>query len=187
MMKRIGLLFSFCLIVLGGMAQVEEKYGIGSVPVVNGRVMFQDTVSTKFSGKEAYAKVLEWAKVRFGKPNVIISKFVQEDDVNYQIGVTAEERMVFKNKFFVYDYTRINYWVDLQCKDDQCIIRLTRIKYWYEEERDGGSKFSAEEWITDENAFNAKQTKLLKEPGKFRKKTIDFFDQLVSELSQLLQ
>ena len=47
------------------------------------------------------------------------------------------------------------------------------INDWYEEQRNGGSRFKAEEWITDENALNKKRTKLAKISGKFRVKTVD--------------
>ena len=186
-MRKHLLLVCLCAGVLSGKAQVEEKYGLGKVPVVNGRVMFQDTIIVALDDNLIYEKMSVWAKKRFNKPNVIVSRFVSEDVVNYQLGVTAEEWIDFKKKFFVWDRTRINYWVEFQCHNHLCVVRLTRINYWYEEERDGGLKFSAEEWITDANAFNSHQTKLLKEPGKFRKKTIDFFEQIVQQLSQTLQ
>ena len=92
---------------------------------------------------------------------------------------------MFTDRFFVLDRTRINYWVELQCHEGGATIKLTRINYWYEEEREGGLKFSAEEFITDENAFN-KKGKLLKEQGKFRKGTIDFFDRCVAEMTKVL-
>ena len=101
------------------------------------------------------------------------------------MSLTAEEYLVFTNRFFVLDRTRINYWLELQCADNSTTVKLTRINYWYEEERDGGIKFSAEEMITDENAFN-KKGKLLKDQGKFRRKTIDFFEECVEQISQQL-
>jgi colicin import membrane protein len=41
--------------------------------------------------------------------------------------------------------------------------------------------FSAEEWITDKEALNRKQTKMLKMPGKFRRFTIDRKDEIFKE------
>ena len=38
--------------------------------------------------------------------------------------------------------------------------------------------FTAEDWITDSEAFNRKGTKFLKSTGKFRIKTIDLKDAL---------
>ena len=145
-----------CLSIMMAWAQVEARYDKGNVPVVNGRVMFQETIATTLSEGEAYARLNEWAKQRFTK------------------------------KFFVLDRTRINYWAEFQCTEGGVSIKLTRINYWYEEEREGGIKFSAEEFITDDEAFNAKGTKLFKDQGKFRKGTINFFDSLVAEMNTAL-
>lgn len=184
-MKRILLTLCLGLSLMAGWAQVEAKYAAGSVPVVNGRVMFQETIPTTLSADASYKKISTWAKERFNKPNVIISKFITKDARNSQLSLTAEEYLVFTNRFFVLDRTRINYWLELQCADNSTTVKLTRINYWYEEERDGGLKFSAEEMITDENAFN-KKGKLLKDQGKFRRKTIDFFEECVEQISQQL-
>lgn len=185
-MKRLFLAICLGMSLMAGWAQVEAKYGKGSVPVVNGRVMFCDTIATTLTPEAAYEKSATWAKERFQKPNVIISKLVSEDKQNHQLNITAEEHLVFTNRFFVYDYTRINYWVDIKCYDNYTVFTLTRINYWYEEERNGGLKFPAEEMITDDQAFNKKGTKLLKDQGKFRCKTIDFFEQCVMQLSKAL-
>lgn len=185
-MKKIILSICFAFSLMAGWAQVEAKYEAGSVPVVNGRVLFQDTITTVLSKEAAFEKIHVWAKQRFTKPNVIISKFVNTDIQNQQLCLTAEEYIVFTNRFFVLDRSRINYWIEFQCYDQYVVLKMTRIKYWYEEERDGGSKFSAEETITDQHAFNKKGTKLLKEQGKFRRKTIDFFEQCVIQLSTIL-
>lgn len=182
-MKRLFLTICLGMNLMAGWAQVEAKYGKGSVPVVNGRVIFQDTISTTLTPEAAYSKIVTWAKKRFQKPNVIISKFVSNDIQNQQLNITAEEYLVFTDRFFVLDRTRINYWVDIKCHDNYTIFTITRINYWYEEERNGGIKFRAEEMITDEQAFNKKGTKLLKDQGKFRRKTIDFFEQCVMQLS----
>ena len=177
---------ALCLSIMMGWAQVEARYDKGNVPVVNGRVMFQETVVTSLSEGEAYERIGEWAKQRFNKPNVIVSKFTAEDETNHTLNLTAEEYIVFTKKFFVLDRTRINYWVEIQCNEGGATIKLTRINYWYEEEREGGLKFSAEEFITDDEAFNAKGTKLHKDQGKFRRGTINFFDSLVAEMSAAL-
>ena len=185
-MKRILLSICMAFSLMAGWAQVEAKYGIGRVPVVNGRVLFQDTITTVLSKEEAFAKVEAWARKRFIKPNVIVSKFVSNDRQNQQLSLTAEEYLVFTNRFFVLDRTRINYWVEIHCTDYAATIKMTRINYWYEEERDGGVRFSAEEYITDDKAFNDKGTKMLKDEGKFRRGTIDFFNDMVMEMNTVL-
>ena len=185
-MKRILMSICLCLSIMMGWAQVEARYDKGSVPVVNGRVMFQETITTTLSEGDAYQRISEWAKQRFNKPNVIVSKFTAEDNTNHTLSLTAEEYVVFTKKFFVFDRTRINYWLEIQCTEGSTTIKMTRINYWYEEEREGGFKFSAEEFITDDEAFNAKGTKMLKDQCKFRKGTINFFDALVADMTEVL-
>ena len=185
-MKRTLISICLCLSIMMAWAQVEARYDKGSVPVVNGRVMFQGTTMTSLSKSEAYERLSEWAKQRFVKPNVIVSKFTSEDETNFTLNLTAEEYIVFTNRFFVLDRTRINYWAEFQCTDGGVSVKLTRINYWYEEEREGGIKFSAEEFITDKEAFNSKGTKLLKDQGKFRRGTIDFFDRIMAEMNEVL-
>ena len=184
-MKRICLAICLCLSIMMSWAQVDSRYDKGSVTVVNGRVLFQETIPTTLDQAVAFERIGQWAKQRFSKPNVIISKVTSNDATNHSLSLTAEEYIVFTDRFFVLDRTRINYWVELQCHEGGATIKLTRINYWYEEEREGGLKFSAEEFITDENAFN-KKGKLLKEQGKFRKGTIDFFDRCVEEMTKVL-
>ena len=185
-MKRILMSICLCLSIMMGWAQVEARYDKGSVPVVNGRVMFQETITTTLGEGNAYQRISEWAKQRFNKPNVIVSKFTAEDNTNHALSLTAEEYVVFTKKFFVFDRTRINYWLEIQSTEGSTTIKMTRINYWYEEEREGGFKFSAEEFITDDEAFNAKGTKMLKDQGKFRKGTINFFDALVADMTEVL-
>ena len=185
-MKRTLMSICLCLGIMMGWAQVEARYDKGSVPIVNGRVMFQEEIATSLNAEEAYDRISEWAKQRFNKPNVIVSKLTHEDNTNNTLNLTAEEYIVFTNKFFVLDRTRINYWIELQCTEASATIKMTRINYWYEEEREGGIRFSAEEFITDEEAFNSKGTKLLKDQGKFRRGTINLFDSLVEEMNEIL-
>lgn len=184
-MKRIFLTLCLAVGFMASWAQVDAKYAAGKVPVLNGRVTFQDTIATTLSPEAAYAKVSAWAKERFNKPNVIISKFITDDARNCQLNFTAEEYLVFTNRFFVLDRTRINYWMEMKSIDNGIVLKLTRINYWYEEEREGGLKFSAEDMITDENVFNRKG-KMLKDQGKFRRKTIDFFEDCVMQISKAL-
>ena len=184
-MRRTLMAICLCLSIAMGWAQTEGRYDKGSVPVVNGRVMLQETIYTTLGQAESYDRISQWAQQRFSKPKVIVSKFTSNDATNHTLSLTAEEYVVFANRFFVLDRTRINYWVEIQCTEQGATIKMTRINYWYEEEREGGLKFSAEEFITDDAAFN-KKGKLLKDQGKFRRGTIDLFDNLVEEINNVL-
>ena len=63
---------------------------------------------------------------------------------------------------------------------------MLHIRYLYEEER-APQRLSAEEWITDKEAVNKKNTKLLPLSGKFRRKTIDRKDYLFNKFESLLK
>lgn len=184
-MKRFFLTIGVCLSFMLSWAQEGARYDKGCVPTVNGRVLFQKSVATPLDQAASFDNICKWAQQRFNKPNVIVSKFTSEDSTNHTLSFTAEEYLVFTNRFFVLDRTRINYWVEIQCSEGNVTIKMTRINYWYEEERDGGIRFTAESFITDEEAFN-KKGKMFKDQGKFRKGTIDFFDRIVAEMTEAL-
>ena len=182
-MKRTTLLFIACIAFLSSFAGIDPHYGVGAVPVVNGRVLFEKTITVNgATQEEIFEKAIRWAETRFVKPTVIASKYTETDSINGHFVVNAEEYIIFRNTFLELDKTRINYWYEVSCQDNTVTVRMTRITYWYEEERDGGRRFTAEEWITDEECFNKKQTKFLRGSGKFRIKTIDLFDNLAREL-----
>jgi hypothetical protein len=63
---------------------------------------------------------------------------------------------------------------------------MSRIRYWYDEARDGGEKYSAEEWIVDDMALNKSKTKLAPICGKFRRETIDLKDTLFKSIQDTL-
>ena len=85
------------------------------------------------------------------------------------------------------DESRITYNFSVVVNNEGITLKMTDIKYRYEEGREGGGKaFSAEEWITDDEAFNRKKTKFLKSTGKFRIKTIDLKDALFEKANDIL-
>ncbi|MBR4298034.1 MAG: hypothetical protein IKT82_07620, partial [Bacteroidaceae bacterium] len=69
-------------------------------------------------------------------------------------------------------------------EDGKFTISMRRIRYIYDltetpsTEANPDVCFTAEKWITDAEALNKSQTKLLKIPGKFRRFTIDRKDEI---------
>ena len=63
---------------------------------------------------------------------------------------------------------------------------MSRIRYWYDEARNGGEKYEAEKWIVDQWALNKSKTKLAPICGKLRKMTIDLKDELFKEIQSVL-
>jgi colicin import membrane protein len=93
---------------------------------------------------------------------------------------------VFKNKPLNLDRTRLLYHLIADCRDGEATIKMTRIHYIYDEERQP-QHYTAEEWITDKEALNKKGTRLLPVSAKFRRKTIDRKDFLFNKFESLLK
>ena len=163
----------------------KPEYQIGAVPVVNGKVIFEESFAATGDSKEITRKAQQWIKKRFSGPEIIKHNIYDKEKPGTLI-VKSEEYITFKKKTFVLDRTRITYFLDIEPKDNACTMRMYRITYWYDEEYKGGEHFTAEQYITDDEAFNPKKTKLLKKPGKFRIKTIDLKNNLVNELKKAL-
>lgn len=163
----------------------KTEYCIGKVPVVNGKVIFEEKLQAKGSSAEILAKAQQWIEKRFSNEGVI--KFKKYDsETPGTLTVKSEEYITFSKKFFVLDRTRITYFLDITAQDNGCTMKMYRITYWYDEEYKGGQHFTAEEYITDDQAFNKKKTKMLKIPGKFRKGTIDLKNNIKQELEQAI-
>ena len=118
--------------------------------------------------------------------NQIESKIVTADVSKHEIIGTYQEWLVFKKTALTYDQTRFFYVLNVQCSDGRADVKMMRIRYLYEEERNP-QRLTAEEWITDKEAVNKKNTKLYPISGKFRRKTIDRKDFLFNKFATLLK
>ena len=175
-------LMATILVSARGVNEQDPKYGKGAVPVdENGSVCFTRTVQIPdgMSADKCYEILLNWAKGRFAKPYVQAGRILNEDSGTHRYIFHVDQTIVFKSTAFVADESKITYNVQVAVKDGTFTMKMTDIKYRYEEGREGGGKiFPAEDWITDKEAYNRKGTKFLKSTGKFRIKTIDLKDNL---------
>ena len=153
----------------------QYAYCLGDVvPVVNGEVRWEKTFNNSKTADENYAAMLDLLTAMTkdeGQLKESVVSLVNREE--RKIVCHFEEWLTFKNTFLALDRTRFIYTLMAECKNQQVKVTIFRISYWYEEQRNGGSRFKAEEWITDENALNKKHTKLAKISGKFRVKTVD--------------
>ena len=186
MMKK-GLLAIACLMVTilvsaRGVNEQDPKYGKGAVPVdENGSVYFSQSVRIPegMSADQCYDILFNWAKGRFAKPYAQAGRILNEDSETHRFIFHVDQMIVFKSTAFVADESKIAYNFQVVVNDGTFTMKMTDIKYRYEEGREGGGKvFPAEDWITDKEAYNRKGTKFLKSTGKFRIKTIDLKDLL---------
>jgi len=166
----------------------DQKYLAGAVPEVDGHVVFTKTINAPGkSAKQIYELLRKDLQVMTKEPNQIEqSRLTLEDADNNRVVASFQEWLVFKNKPLNLDRTRFLYQIIADCKDEQADIKLNRIVYIYDEERDM-TTYKAEEWITDQYGLNKKKTKLARVSGKFRRKTIDRVDYIFNRFTQLLQ
>lgn len=188
-MKRAFFVVLAILVSVVTFAQsaTDAKYGIGKVPVENGKVTFVREISfdsSAISAETALDNIGSWAKGRFAKPIVLAGR-IRETQTG-TIHINAEEYITFKQTALITDRSRINYNISISISGSTCTFKMTDIEYLYEEERDGGTRFTAEDWITDQEAFNRAGTKMLKTTGKFRVKTIDLVDQLEKDICKAI-
>lgn len=172
-MKHLFLLFAFLPFLLT--AQEDSKYLEGAVPVENGRVVFSEDIKVpSLSQNEVFETALNWAQQRF---NTDECRVVYQNRDKGELAAAGKEYIVFSSTVLSLDRSKMSYQVLVYCKDQLCTIKLTNIRYEYNVayQREP-EKYVAEEWITDENAIY--KGKLNRISGKFRRKTIDFADEL---------
>lgn len=165
----------------------NPKYLEGAVTLTDGKVTFTEEIKTpSLSKSELYNSLLEWANERFTPEKSINSRVVYTNEDKGEIVGSGEEYLVFSSTALSLDRTRIYYYFLIETYDGGCKISMNRIRYWYDENRDGGEKYSAEEWITDDMALNRSKTKLAPICGKFRRETIDLKDDMFKSVKDYL-
>ena len=185
-MKKLFLLFAFCIPFFAS-AQNNDKYLAGAVTTIDGRVTFKaETSIPNMTQEQFFTALLDWANQRFQPDGKMNARVLYQNPEEGSIAIGGEEYLVFSSTALALDRTRIYYQLKLFCDTGKCDIEMTRIRYWYNETRDGGEKYDAEEWITDEWALNKSKTKLAPISGKFRRKTIDLYDGLLKEIQAAL-
>lgn len=168
-------------------AQTEKNYLVGAVPVVDGKVTFTTEINVAtLSQEQIHETLLTWANNRYkptGKHNARILYSNQEEGT---IAIAGDEYLVFTSNALSLDRARTYYQMLLTSEKGKCKISISRIRYHYDEARDGGIKYIAEDWITDEVALNKNKTKIYPIMGKFRRKTIDMKDDIIKDIQATL-
>lgn len=185
-MKNLISLLFLCLPFLVH-AQTDEKYLEGAITLKNGKVTFSTEMVTPAMTKEQiYETILDWANKRFQPTEKMNARVLFQNPEEGSIAIGGEEYLVFSNSALSLDRTRIYYQMKVLCENGKSNIEMSRIRYWYDEARDGGEKYEAENWIVNEWGLNKSKTKLAPICGKFRKKTIDLKDELFMEIQSVL-
>ena len=165
-------------------ANADQKYLEGAVPVVDGQVVFETTIKAPGkTGRQIYDIMLnQMQQLTQGPEQFEQSTVTLQNAEQLQIVGNYQEWLVFKNKPLNLDRTRLFYHLFADCRDGEATVKMTRIVYLYDEERDPQTYY-ANEWITDRYGLNKKKTKLARVSGKFRRKTIDRKDYLFEKFT----
>ena len=177
-------LFCLCLpAMLHAQDKDDSKYLAGAVPEVDGKVVFTKEFSIPgMSQDEIYNRIYGWMEARL-KQNENISRIVFSDKEKGQIVGTGDEWIVFSSTALSLDRTKILYQLTATCQPEKCTLEVEKIRFNYRERKE---KYTAEEWITDKYALNKAQTKLVRGLAKWRRKTVDFVDELALGATEAL-
>lgn len=186
MKKLTPILLALCCLCLPALLHAQRddsKYLEGAVPEVNGKVVFTKEFSIPGMSQDTiFDRVQDWMTERLAK-NENNSRVVLADEDKGQIVGVGDEWIVFTSTALSLDRTRVLYQLTVICQPEQCVFEVEKIRYNY---RDGEEKYTAEEWITDQYALNKSKTKLVRGLAKWRRKTVDFVDNLCVDLAEAL-
>ena len=165
-------------------AHHEDSYYLkGAVPEVNGKVVFSKEFNiTGMSKGEVYAKVREWMKARM-QQNANKSTVAYENEERGQVAANGEEYIVFSSSALSLDRTKVIYQMIANCDEGKCVLQIRNIRYDYPNEKE---IFVAEDWITDKMALTKDQSRLARGFAKWRRKTVDFVDDMNESLQKAL-
>ena len=161
----------------------DSKYLAGAVPEVDGKVVFTKEFSIPgMSQEEIFKRMQNWMEARL-KKNENTSRVVYTSLEEGQIVGTGDEWIVFSSSALSLDRTKILYQISVVCAPEKCTMEVEKIRYNY---REGKEKYTAEEWIVDKYALNKAKTKLVRGLAKWRRKTVDFVDDLATGAAEAL-
>ena len=165
-------------------AHHEDSYYLkGAVPEVNGKVVFsKEFIVAGMNKAELFTQTQQWMESRM-KQNNNKSRVAYFNEEKGQIAANGEEYIVFTNNALALDRTKVMYQLLADCEDGKVVLQIKNIRYDYPGEKE---IYVAEEWITDEYALNKDQTKLVRGYAKWRRKTVDFVDDMNESFQKAL-
>lgn len=193
----IFLLLLLPALTLQGQTSATDTYLTGAVPVVDGRVVFEQEFNSPATADALYetAKQAALATVFAASqqestqaPTQIRRQtHVEVDNAEQRVLIIKmHEWLTFKRTAFVLDRAQMSYTLVLQAKENKLTATIKNINYINEAQEDvtKAEVIRAENWITDEHGLNKKRTKLAKITGKFRAKTIDRVHEVFNYFNQ---
>lgn len=181
-MKKFFLLMFALIPVLVMAKRDDSKYLKGAVPEENGQVVFTKTFTVEGQSDAQILQALTaWAGQLVDESIPAPGQFARVMGTEGQsITVRVCQWLVFKNKPMYLDRTRLRYQLTASVQRGRVTLKLSQLRYYYGENEDltRNADIRAEEWISDAEALNKAGNKLLPRSAKFRRKTVDYVEQL---------
>ena len=169
-------------------ANKDARYLAGAVPEIDGEVAWERTYNTACDAVTNYNKMLDYFTAFTKQDNQLPESHVALLDKNeHKIAIAINEWLLFRSNFINLDRTEFDYTVLVECFGSKVHVKIYRLRYVYEEHRDGGLRYTAEELISDRYALNKSKTKLVKKMSKFRRKTVDRMEEVLSDIDNYLK
>jgi hypothetical protein len=166
----------------------DRPYLKGAVPEIDGKVAYNFSVD--MAGKSAsevygavYTQLEKFAK---SENQTEASRIAIVNREEHRIIATFKEWLVFADKLLVLDRTKFNYIIIANCKDGKVDMSIERLTYDYETQRER-EFITAEELITDDKTLANDGTKLKKRNSKFRRKTVDRMNEVITYFKDSLK
>lgn len=180
-MKKL-ILSILMLATLTANAKDDTKYLAGAVPEVNGIVTFKKSFSVKGKSAQEIQEIMQTFVAGMVNNSIPApGQYARVMEANADSTVARVcEWLEFKRKPLYLDRTRMRYQIKVLTAKERVTIVISNITYYYGEDMEGdkGVIYKAEEWISDKEALNKKQTKLYPRSGKFRRKTVDRVEEI---------
>ena len=175
----LAVLLCFASASAQGDKNVDRYLAKDAVPLVNGYVQFDRTVSAPGKSKaELYTALKKYVQTALveGEEHLPQARVTEADSVDGVIAASMEEYLYFKRTKWAVHRVRFFYQLVCTVKDGEFGLMMRNLHYRYVPEEAPGSydeDLRAEKMITDEEALTKKGTKLTRIGGKFRRFTID--------------
>ena len=166
-MNKLTILFLTMLLTCLPMAMRADSH---KEKRVDGKVVFSKEFQIPgMSQKQIYDTVMKWMNKRLKENNNPDSRVVFSDEAQGTIAGVGEEWITFYSSALSLDRTWVNYQITVTCKPGSCLVELEKIRFTYRE--------------TDEYALNKSKTKLVRGLAKWRRKTVDFADDIFMDVA----
>lgn len=169
-------------------ASLDPRYGVGAVPMVNGKVEWEKTYHVKGVKAEAlYERMIDILTEIIGGETQTEKSFLSvSNKAERVVAANLDEMLVLKSSFISLDRVEMKYSLIVNYEDEKVVVKMTNIIYNYEEGTPNHMRVTATEWISDDEALNKARTKLYKGSARFRIRTIDRKDQLFALIGERL-